>query len=56
MNKILKGLLATCLTVPCAFSVSGCGKDEDPEMETWDGNIENVSEAVEGVQLILYNV
>jgi len=49
MNKIFKGLATMCLVVPCAFSVSGCGKNKDSKMETWDGSIADVSEAVDGV-------
>lgn len=49
MNKFLKGLFTTCLVIPCAFSMSGCGKNNEPKMETWDGNVASVSDAVDGI-------
>lgn len=51
MKKFWKTLLTTSLAVPCAFSLTGCGKEmpEEPTMETWDGTIGDVSEQVDGV-------
>lgn len=51
MKKFWKTLLTTSLVVPCAFSLTGCGKEmpEEPTMETWDGTISDVSEQVDGV-------
>jgi len=50
MKKIWKKMLATSFIIPCAFSITGCGKDKDDDkMEKWDGTIEEVSEAEDGV-------
>ena len=49
MKKILKGLFAMCLAFPCTISMTGCSKDKEPKLETWDGTIETVSEAVDNV-------
>lgn len=50
MNKFLKKSLSTCLLVPCALSIAGCNKDDDGDnMETWDGSIGEVSQAIDGV-------
>lgn len=54
MNKSLKKALSICLLVPCAFSLTGCNKDDENmdnqnTIETWDGTIGEVSEAVDGV-------
>lgn len=52
MNKFFKKTLSTCLLVPCALSLAGCNKDNEDTMETWDGTIGEVSEAVDGVVTI----
>lgn len=49
MNKLLKRTVASCLVLPCIFSITGCNKNKDPKMETWDGSIGEVSQAENGV-------
>ena len=49
MKKIWKSLLATSLAIPFTISIGGCGKDDDSKMETWDGTIQEVSAAENGV-------
>lgn len=48
MRKFIKKSIATCFIIPCSLSLVGCGKDKD-KIETWDGTIEEVSEAEDGV-------
>lgn len=48
MHKFIKKSIATCFIIPCSLSLVGCGKDKD-KIETWDGTIEEVSEAEDGV-------
>ena len=52
MKKVFKKIIGSCMIIPCTFSLAGCDKDKDPKMETWDGSIKEVSEAVDGIVTI----
>lgn len=48
MKKNIKNFMAGCFVFPFLLASYGCGKDKE-NIETWDGTIAEVSEAVEGV-------
>lgn len=43
MHKNFKKMFGFCLAIPLIFSINGCGKDDDPKIEKWDGTIAEVS-------------
>lgn len=52
MNSVIKKVFTTCLVSISAFSITGCGKNKDSKIETWDGTIGEVSEVKDGVVVI----
>lgn len=49
MNKLFKKVILSCVMIPSSFALTGCGKNNDPKIETWDGTTGEVSEAENGV-------
>lgn len=49
-NKILSFMLVLCLIIPCTVMFAGCkDKDDKVTIDTWDGTIATVSEAINNV-------
>ena len=49
MNRIIKKARSVSLLIPCVLSLTGCNKDNRDKIETWDGTVGEVSEAVDGI-------